>query len=104
MSEFDKKARAVADAIGEFLKVAGVQAKALSDVDLMLLVYADSCRGVFKAEIWSRIVEEQKVVEGEVDIETEFKGVPEEKGEVKSPEPKVENDLEKKARITPYFV
>jgi hypothetical protein len=73
MSEVDAKSRAVASAIGEFLKVAGEQTKTLSDYSLMLVVSADACRGVFHAEVWSKVVEKPSEVEVEAEAEAGVK-------------------------------
>lgn len=63
MSSDDQKSRAIADAIGALLKVAGEQSGYLSGVGLVLRVSGDTFKGTFLAEIGSIICEAPKAAE-----------------------------------------
>jgi hypothetical protein len=102
MEKSEKTSKAVADAIGEFLRIAGDQTKALAAVDLMLVVEADSCRGSFKAMVWSKAPEVpvEAVAPAAAEAAAE---APKSGEELKVEKPVSEAPLRKGAQILPYL-
>lgn len=106
MSENNVDVKAIADAIGAFLRVAGDKSADLSKVGLVIRVSADTFKGVFSAEIGHVVCEKVEALEvpEAPEVEAPIEEAPEAKEGLRAEIPKNEALLRKEVKIGSYLV